>query len=72
MKTCLLVSGIVCLVAAAFALLFAFLNIYMYYNLLDGSSGQYAKIHKRAVVFLIVGIIAAAAGTACIIIQTKI
>ncbi len=72
MKTFLLVAGIVCLVAAAFTLLFAFLHIYMYYNLLDGSPEHYASLRRSSAVFLTVGVILALAGAACLIIYAKI
>lgn len=71
MKKALLIVGIVLIVIGALALLFAALNLYMYYSVLDGSSALYARLQQRATVFFIAGGILAALGTAGLCVRAK-
>ena len=72
MRTFLLIVGIILIAAAVLSLLFAALNMFGYRHTLDGSAELYAKMRTRARVFLIVGLVTAALGAACIIIRTRI
>ena len=72
MKVFLLIAGIVILVACAAAMFLAFLKLYVYYNMLDGSPEHYASLRRSSAVFLTVGVILALAGAACLIIYAKI
>lgn len=72
MKSLLLIVGIVLIIACVLSLLYAALNLLGYSRMLDGSALQYAKMHRRMIVFLVVGIILAIIGAACIVIRTKI
>ena len=55
MKTFLLITGIVVMIACVLSLLFAALNLFGYYHTQDGSAELYARMHRRATVFFIVG-----------------
>ena len=69
MKKILLVIGIVAIVACILALAYAALNIFGYYRVLDGSAELYARLHQRAIIFLIVGIVLAVIGIVCMIVR---
>ncbi len=71
MKRTLLIVGIICLVLAALSLLISGFSRFGYYHLLDGSSEQYAGLHRRMIIFLIIGIVLAVAGGVCLIIRAK-
>ncbi len=68
MKTVWLVVGIVMIAACILSLLFAALNWFGYYHTLDGAAGLYAAMHRRMIVFGVLGIVLAAVGTVCIVI----
>ncbi|MBQ8842266.1 MAG: hypothetical protein IJZ65_06520 [Ruminiclostridium sp.] len=72
MKEVLFVVGIVLIILCVLSLLFAGLNWFGYYNLLDGSSEQYARLRSRMIIFLITGIILAVIGIASLIAQSEI
>ena len=72
MKKILLILGIMCVIVCVLSLLFAALNLQGYHNVLDGSANLYNRLHQRMIIFFIVGIVSGAAGTACMIIQSKI
>lgn len=72
MKEVLFVVGIVLIILCVLSLLFAGLNWFGYYNLLDGSSEQYARLRRRMIIFLITGIILAVIGIASLIAQSEI
>ena len=72
MKTALLIIGIAVIVAAVLSALFAALNLSGYRNLMDGSSEQYARLHRRAIVFFVAGGVLAAAGIVCLIIRFRL
>lgn len=72
MKKPLLIVGVVIIIACVLSLLLALLNMHAYYNLRDGSAGHYNRLHQRAIIYFIVGIVLAAIGTACIIFWLKL
>ena len=72
MKKALLIIGIILIIAGVLALLFAALNRFGYYNLLDGSSEQYAALRRRMNISFIAGLALAALGAACIFIRTRL
>lgn len=67
MKSVLLIAGIVLVILCVLSLLFSGLNWFGYYNLLDGTSEQYARLRSRKIIFLIIGIVLAVIGIACLI-----
>ena len=69
MKKLLLIIGIVIIVVGVMALLFSALQQYGYYNLLDGDSDLYIGLHRRMIIFFVVGIILVVIGVSCIIIS---
>jgi len=71
MKKLTLIAGIILIVACVASLLFSAFNRFAYYRTLDGSAELYGKMHQRMIVFLVTGIILAAAGAACLIIYFK-
>ena len=72
MKTFLLITGIVVMIACVLSLLFAALNLFGYYHTQDGSAELYARMHRRATVFFIVGAVAAAVAVVCLIVRTRL
>ena len=72
MKVFLMIVGIIVIVASVLSLLYAALNLSVYHNLKDGSSEQYARIHKRMIMFFVIGAVLFAAGIACLIIRAVI
>lgn len=69
MKKLLLIIGIVIIVVGVMALLFSALQRYGYYNLLDGDSDLYIGLHRRMIIFFVVGVILVVIGVSCIIIS---
>ena len=67
----LLIIGIILVVICAFTLLFSILNFYGYYHVLDGSSELYLRLHRRGIIFLIIGIILLILGILCFIMRSK-
>ena len=72
MRILFLIVGIVLIAACVLSLLYAALNLFGYYKVLDGSHELYRRLHKRAVIFLIVGAVLAAAGAVCFIVRSKL
>jgi len=72
MKNLLLVLGIIIIIVGVLALLFSALQRYGYYNLLDGEADHYIGLHRRMILFFIIGIVLEAIGAVCLIIRAKI
>lgn len=72
MKKLLLIFGIVSIIICVLFVLFALLNLFGYYTVLDGTADLYSKLHQRMIVFFVIGIIFAAIGTVCIIFRSKV
>ena len=72
MKKLLLIVGIVSVVVCVLFLLYAALNLFGYYNVLDGSPELYRRLHQRMTLFFAAGFVLAAIGAACFIIRSKI
>ena len=72
MKTFLLITGIVVMIACVLSLLFAALNLFGYYRVLDGSPELYRDLQRRAIVFAALGLGLAAVGAACLIVRAKL
>lgn len=72
MKKLLLIFGIILIAAGVLALLFAALNRFGYYNLLDGSAEQYAALRRRMNISFFAGLALAALGAVCIFIRTRL
>ena len=71
MKKWLLIVGIVLIVASVVSLLFAALQMFGYYRVLDGSAALYARLHQRAIMFFIVGGALACGAVACLIFRAR-
>ena len=71
MKKLLLVIGIVIVVAGIIALLFSAIQLYGYYHLLDGEADMYIGLHRRTIIYFVLGIVFAVIGAVCLIIRTK-
>ena len=71
MRKVLLILGIIFVIACIITLLFAVLNLHAYYNLRDGSSEHYNRLHKRAVIFFSVSFVLAVIVAVCIIFYLK-
>lgn len=71
MKEVLLIVGIIAIILCVLSLLFAGLNWFGYYNLLDGTSEQYAKLRSRKVIFLITGIVLAVIGIVSFVVKAR-
>ena len=72
MKKLFLIVGIISILACIVFLLFALLHMYGYYNVVDGSAGLYSRLHRRMIVFSVIGIVFAVIGIVSIIIHAKI
>ena len=72
MKKILLIAGIVIIIACVLCLLYAALNMYGYKHVVDGSAGLYNRLHRRMIIYFVIGTILAVIGTACIIFHFKI
>ena len=71
MKNVLLIVGVVCLVVCVLALAFAALNWFRYYHVMDGSNELYHRMHQRAIVSLVVGVVFALIGVGSLILHAK-
>ena len=71
MKKMLLIAGIILIIAGVLSLLYAALNLFGYYHVLDGSADLYSRMYRRMITFGISGIVLAVLGTACLIIRFK-
>ena len=72
MKKLLLIIGIVILVVCVLFLLFAALNLFGYYHVLDGSPALYDRLHRRMIVFSASGVALAVIGAVCLIVRSRI
>ena len=72
MRIFLLIVGIVLLVACVLSVLYAALNLYGYYHLLDGTPEHYENLHKKAVAFFIIAAALLVVGVVCLIIRAKL
>ena len=72
MRKVLLIAGIIVFVACAIAFIAAIFFNYMYMHVLDGSTELYARLHSRAIISLIVGIVLAVIGTVLFIVRSKV
>ncbi len=66
-----LIVGIVCLVIGVLSLLIAVFCRFAYYHTLDGSSELYASLHRRMIVFGVVGLALAVIGAVCLIVRSR-
>lgn len=71
MKRLLFIVGIISLIVCALSLLFSALNCFGYYHVLDGSAELYIRLHRRMLLFFVIGIVLAVIGTASFIIRSK-
>ena len=71
MHKVLFILGIVCIVIAVIALLYAALQHFAYYHTLDGDSDMYARMHLHMIVSFVIGIVFAIAAVACFVIRSK-
>lgn len=71
MKKMLLTAGIILIIAGVLSLLYAALNLFGYYHVLDGSADLYRNLHRRMITFGLSGIVLAVLGAACLIIRLK-
>ena len=71
MKKALLIIGIICFAACLLALLFAALNWFGYYNLMDGSHELYVRLQRRMIAGFITAAVSAAGGIVCLIVRIK-
>lgn len=72
MKKLLLALGIVMIVVCVLCLAYAALNLFGYYNTLDGSPELYARLQRRAIVFFSSGAALAIISAVCFIIRSHI
>ena len=71
MRKLLLIVGIVSLSGCALSLLISAFNRFGYYNVLDGSSALYTRLHQNMTVYFITGIVLAVIGIICMLICFK-
>ena len=69
MKKLLLIIGVATIIVGVIALLFSALQGYGYYHLLDGDADLYIRLHRRMILFFVIGIILVVVGVLCIIIR---
>ena len=72
MRKILLIVGIISVISCVLALLFAALNWYGYYHVLDGTAELYSRLRRRMVLFSVIGSGLAVVGIVCFIIRSKI
>ena len=72
MRKWLLILGVIVIIAAAVALAFAALNLSGYYNVMDGSSALYDRLHRRAILFFIIGGVLVVGGVAMLILRGRL
>ena len=72
MRVFFLVAAIVCIVLSVLSLLLAVLNLFGYYNVLDGSSELYSTMRLRAVIFFIAGAVLQVVSAVFFIIRANI
>ena len=57
MKKALLVAGIVMIIDCVLSMIYAGLNLFGYYHVLDGSAELYSRMHQSMIVFGLIGIV---------------
>ena len=72
MRILLLVVSIIMIIACIVSLLYAALNCYGYYHVVDGSASLYDRLHRRMIIFFITGSVLAVIGAVCLIIRSQI
>ncbi len=72
MKRFLLISSIFLIVIGVLCLCYGALNMFGYYNVLDGSSSLYSRLHRNMKVFLTLGAVLPAIGIIILAIRSKI
>lgn len=70
MKALLLIIGSIGTIVGALSLLYAALNWFGYYNLMDGEGDIYKKLHHKMVVSFILGIALAVVGVVCLFMRS--
>ena len=71
MKKWLLAVGIVLIAASVVCLLFAALQLFGYFHVLDGSAALYARLQQRAIAFFVIGGALLLGAIACLILRAK-
>ena len=71
MKKMLLIAGIILIIAGVLSLLYAALNLFGYYHVLDGSAELYSRMYRRMITFGLIGIVLAVLGAVCFFIRLK-
>ena len=71
MKKLMSAAGIAAIVLGVLALLFSVFSWFGYYHGMDGSPEMYASLHRNMVLFLVIGLVLAAIGIACLIVRRK-
>lgn len=66
----MLIVGIISVIVSVLSLLYSALNRHGYYNLLDGEGDIYTRLHRRMIVFFVIGIVLAVIGIVCVIIYS--
>ncbi|MBP3730762.1 MAG: hypothetical protein J6I40_04740 [Mailhella sp.] len=72
MKKMLLLVGVTIMIAGALSLLYAALNLFGFYHVLDGSAELYISLHRRMIIFGVTGIFLVMFGAICFIIRSKV
>ncbi len=71
MRRALFIAGVVLLAVGVPALVFAAMNLFGYYHVLDGSSALYASLRLRAAVCFTVGGLLLLGGAVCLFFRFK-
>ena len=69
MKKLLLIIGVLIIIIGVISLLFSALQGYGYYHLLDGDADMYIGLHRRMILFFVIGIVLVVLGAVCMIIR---
>ena len=72
MEKALLIIGVTSISAGILSLLYAALNRYGLYHVLDGSPDLYISLERRMKISLLSGIVLAVIGTMCVIVRSVI
>ena len=71
MKKMLFIAGIILIIAGVLSLLYAALNLFGYYHVLDGSADLYSRMYRRMITFGLSGIVLAVLGIVSLFIRLK-
>jgi hypothetical protein len=69
LKKLLLIIGILIIIIGVISLLFSALQGYGYYHLLDGDTDMYIGLHRRMIIYFVIGIVLVVIGIAYMIIR---